>query len=101
MASSSMAHSRANSVCELPTERQTIVDTGVSKLVDSSRKFSIAYGASTAPVVVKKSTPLVIITSRTNGRLTDVGAATIRWCQAVRRPSKSAPTLTRWATIAR
>ena len=77
MASSSIADSRANSVWELPTDRHTIVLIGDSKFVDSSRKFSTAYGGSTAPVVVKKSTPSVNITSRTNGRFTDVGAATI------------------------
>ena len=65
IASSSIADSRANSVCELPTDRQTIVGTPDSKFVDSSRKFSNAYGGSAAPVVVKKSTPLVNITSRT------------------------------------
>ena len=52
IASSSTADSRANSVCELPTDRHTIVGIGVSTLVDSMRKFRTAYGGSTAPVDV-------------------------------------------------
>ena len=79
IASSSIADSRANSVCELPTDRHTIVGTPDSKFVDSTLKCSNAYGGSTAPVVVKKSTPFLNITSRTNGRFTDVGSATIWW----------------------
>ena len=84
IASSSIADSRANSVCELPTDRHTIVGTPDSKLVDSSLKFSNVYGGSAAPVVVKKSTPPVNMTSRTNGRFVDVGSATICWWYAVR-----------------
>ncbi len=77
IASSSIADSRANSVCELPTDRHTMVGIRDSKLVDPSRKFSMAYGGLTAPVVVKKSPRFVNITSRTNGRLVEVGSATI------------------------
>ena len=64
-------------------------------------KFSNAYGGSAAPVVVKKSTPFVNITSRTNGRFTDVGSATICWWNAVSRPSASAAARTRCTAIAR
>ena len=88
-------------MCELPTERHTIVGTPDSKFVDSSLKFSNAYGGSAAPVVVKKSTPLVNITSRTNGRFTDVGSATIWWWKAVSRPFESAAARTRCSAIAR
>src|ERR1700733_9442304 len=77
IASSSSADSRANSVWELPTERQTMIGTPESTLVDSSRKFVKAYGGSTAPVVVMKSTPLLNRTSPTNGRFGDVGCAAI------------------------
>jgi hypothetical protein len=50
---------------------------------------------------VKKSTPLVNITSRTNGRFTEVGSATICWWKAVGRPSVSAAARTRWTAMAR
>src|SRR5205807_10018008 len=87
--------------CELPTDRHTIVGTPDSKLVDSSLKFSTAYGGSAAPVVVKKSTPSLNITSRTNGRVTEVGSATICWGIGLTRPSESAAARTRCKAVAR
>ena len=49
--------SRANSVWELPTERQIIVRRLVSTFVASSLKFWNSYGWLIAPLVVKMSIP--------------------------------------------
>jgi len=52
MASSSSADSRANSVCELPTERHTMIGTAASTTLVYSLKAAIVYGEFTAPLVV-------------------------------------------------
>ncbi len=101
MASSSSADSRANSVCELPTERQTMIGTPASTFVASPLKFSNAYGWPTTPVTVMKSTPSLNKTSPTNGKFGEVGSAAICWWYAVRRPVASAAARTRCTAMAR
>ena len=61
-----------------------MIGTPDSKFVEATRKFGNAYGPSATPVTVMKSTPPVNSTSRTYGRFTEVGSATISWCTAVR-----------------
>src|SRR5579864_1229602 len=79
VASSSRADSRANSVCELPTERQTMIGTPASRLVASTLKFWNVYGLFTAPITVMTSTPSLNKKSPRNGRLGEVGSAASCW----------------------
>ena len=88
MASSSIADSRANSVCELPTERHTMMGTPVWTLVVSSLKLASAYGPSTAPVVVKIVDAAFDQHIGHERQVGEVGSAAICWWKAVRRPRR-------------